>query len=77
MQTLRFDKLFRRRRRYLIGSTRSTRLDLKEIIKYFADAKGKKDWQIVYNATASSLYECRAHSSWLPTVDSVMRALGA
>ena len=50
---------------------------MKAIIKYFAVPKGEKDWRIVYDATASGLNECVwAPSFWLPTVDSLLPALG-
>eukprot|EP00804_Cyclotella_cryptica_P003455 CCRYP_002101-RA/>CCRYP_002101-RA protein AED:0.38 eAED:0.31 QI:0/0/0/0.8/0.5/0.4/5/0/1035 len=55
---------------------RTTRLDIASIIKYFAVPKGEADWRVVYDATASGLNECTwAPSFWLPTVDSLVRAL--
>ena len=62
-----------KRRRYIVGTTR---LDVASIIKYFAVPKGEEDWRVVYDATASGLNECVwAPSFWLPTVDSLVRAL--
>lgn len=62
------------RRRYMIRSG----IKLKSLIKYFAVPKGEKDVRIVYDATASGLNETVwAPSFWLPTIDSLVRALDA
>ena len=67
-------KVFKvKNRQYIVGTTR---LDIASIIKYFAVPKGEADWRVVYDATASGLNECVwAPSFWLPTVDSLVRAL--
>lgn len=62
-----------RRRRYIVSTTIENILS---IIRYFAVPKGEEDVRIVYDATASGLNECVwAPSFWLPTVDSLLRAL--
>jgi hypothetical protein len=59
-------------RRYVVRSS----LDIKALIKYFAVPKGLDDIRIVYDATASGLNACVwAPSFWLPTVDTLLRAL--
>ena len=51
-------------------------LDLKSLIKYFAVPKGDDDIRIVYDATANKLNECVwVPSFWLPTLDTLLRAL--
>ena len=60
------------RRRYLV----SLGIKVKSYIKYFAVPKGEDDIRMVYDATANHLNECVwVPSSWLPTVDSLVRAL--
>lgn len=62
------------KRKYMVGTT----VPLSSLIKYFAVPKGEDDIRIVYDATASGLNECVwAPSFWLPTVDSMLRALDA
>lgn len=64
------------RRRYLARV--STGLKLKSLIKYFAVPKGLDDVRIVYDGTASGLNDAIwAPSFWLPTIDSLVRALDA
>ena len=60
------------KRKYVVGTT----VPLSSLIKYFAVPKGEDDIRIVYDATASGLNKCVwAPSFWLPTVDSLLRAL--
>jgi hypothetical protein len=60
-------------RRYLVSTTIE---NIMSIIRYFAVPKGDDDVRIVYDATASNLNDCVwAPSFWLPTVDSLLRAL--
>ena len=62
------------KRRYMVR----TGIKLKSLIKYFAVPKGETDIRIVYDATASGFNECVwAPSFWLPTIDSLVRALDA
>ena len=62
------------RRRYMTRVT--TGLKLKSLIKYFAVPKGLDDVRIVYDGTASGLNDAVwAPSFWLPTIDSLVRAL--
>ena len=64
------------KRRYIVRLT--TGVDLKSLIKYFAVPKGLDDIRIVYDGTASDLNEAVwAPSFWLPTIDSLVRALDA
>jgi len=64
------------KRRYVVRLT--TGLDLKSLIKYFAVPKGLDDIRIVYDGTASGLNDAVwAPSFWLPTIDSLVRALDA
>ena len=64
------------KRRYIVRLT--TGVDLKSLIKYFAVPKGLDDIRIVYDGTASGLNEAVwAPSFWLPTIDSLVRALDA
>ena len=64
------------KRRYIVWLT--TGVDLKSLIKYFAVPKGLDDIRIVYDGTASGLNEAVwAPSFWLPTIDSLVRALDA
>jgi hypothetical protein len=62
------------KRRYMARVT--TGLKLKSLIKYFAVPKGIDDIRIVYDGTASGLNDAVwAPSFWLPTIDSLVRAL--
>jgi hypothetical protein len=62
------------RRRYMAKLT--TGVNIKSLIKYFAVPKGVDDVRIVYDGTASGLNESVwAPSFWLPTIDSLIRAL--
>jgi hypothetical protein len=64
------------KRRYMARVT--TGLRLKSLIKYFAVPKGIDDIRIVYDGTASGLNDSVwAPSFWLPTIDSLVRALDA
>jgi hypothetical protein len=61
------------RRRYMVSTTEEF---LKSLIKYFNVPKGEKDVRIVYDATASGLNNAVwAPPFWLPTIDSLVRAL--
>ena len=60
------------RRRYLV----SLGIKVKSYIKIFAVPKGEDDIRMVYDATANHLNDCVwVPSFWLPTVDSLVRAL--
>ena len=60
------------RRRYLS----TTCINIKSLIKYFAVPKGEDDVRLVYNAMTNKLNECVwVPSFWLPTIDSLVRAL--
>ena len=60
-------------RRYMINSG----ITLRAFIKYFGVPKGEFDIRVVYDGTASGLNDCIwVPSFWLPTSDSVVRALG-
>ena len=64
------------RRRYMARVTSG--LKLRSLIKYFAVHKGLDDVRIVYDGTASGLNDAVwAPSFWLPTIDSLVRALDA
>jgi len=59
-------------RRYIIEAA----ITLKSLIKYFSVQKGDDDIRMVYDATANELNDAVwTPSFWLPTVDSMIRAL--
>ncbi|KAL7451691.1 hypothetical protein ACHAXS_000255, partial [Conticribra weissflogii] len=61
-------------RRYVV----KTSINIRSLIKFFAVPKGENDIRIVYDATANALNECIwVPSFWLPTVDTLLRALDA
>ena len=63
------------RRRYMVGS-RASGVTLKSWIRYFGVPKGEFDIRIVYDGTANGLNDTiYVPSFWLPTIDSVSRAL--
>jgi hypothetical protein len=60
------------RRRYLVMAG----ITIKSLIKYFAVPKGEDNVRLVYDATVNNLNECVwVPSFWLPTIDSLVRAL--
>eukprot|EP00804_Cyclotella_cryptica_P012519 CCRYP_017724-RA/>CCRYP_017724-RA protein AED:0.34 eAED:0.23 QI:0/0/0/1/1/1/3/0/930 len=64
------------RRRYMVRAR--TTFDIKSLIKYFAVPKGLRNIRIVYDGTASGLNDAVwSPSFWLPTFDSLVRALDA
>mmetsp|Transcript_11711 Transcript_11711/g.19385 ORF Transcript_11711/g.19385 Transcript_11711/m.19385 type:complete len:1450 (-) Transcript_11711:1434-5783(-) len=59
-------------RKYIVEAN----ITLKSLIKYFAVPKGLEDIRMVYDATANGLNDAVwAPSFWLPTVESMLRAL--
>jgi hypothetical protein len=55
---------------------RTTGVNVRSYIKYFAVPKGEDDIRIVYDATANQLNKCvRVPTLWLPTIDSFLRGL--
>ncbi len=62
------------KRGYLFGSG----IRLRSLIRYFPVPKTKKDYRIVYDATANKLNDAVwAPSFWLPTVDTLVRYVDA
>jgi hypothetical protein len=60
------------KRRYL----RTSDVNLKSLIKYFAVPKGEDDIRLVYDAMANRLNECVwVPTFWLPTSNTLVRAL--
>jgi hypothetical protein len=55
---------------------RTTEVNVRSYIKYFAVPKGEDDIRIVYDATANQLNKCVwVPTFWLPTIDSLLRGL--
>ena len=60
------------KRRYML----TTGLKIRSLIKYLDVPKGDDDIRMVYDATANQLNSCVwAPSFWLPTVETLVRAL--